>query len=130
APEPGAARSHGARAGCHYRRAPIARMSGRGVRVIVALAILVLGFMLLVRTNRLAPPQDRPQSSAITETGGTPLGRALAAQVAAKPGLSGVWPIHDGRDAFADRALLAEAAHASLDVQYYIWRTDMSGILL
>ena len=32
--------------------------------------------------------------------------------------------------AFADRALLAEAAHASLDVQYYIWQRDAAGLIL
>jgi len=36
----------------------------------------------------------------------------------------------DAREAFAARALLAEAAERSLDVQYYIWRNDLTGTLL
>jgi len=36
----------------------------------------------------------------------------------------------DARDAFAARALLARAAERSLDVQYYIWRRDLTGTLL
>lgn len=36
----------------------------------------------------------------------------------------------DGREAFAARALLADAAERTLDIQYYIWRNDMSGTLL
>src|SRR5690606_34195577 len=71
-----------------------------------------------------------PISRVIDDTADTRLGRALAAQVSANQGRSGVWPIYEGRGAFADRALLADAADVSLDVQYYIWRADMSGTLL
>ena len=46
------------------------------------------------------------------------------------PGKSGIVELRDGRDAFAARALLADAAERTLDIQYYIWRDDMSGILL
>ena len=48
----------------------------------------------------------------------------------AHSGNSGIVPLRDGRDAFAARALLADAAERTLDVQYYIWRNDMSGTLL
>ena len=105
-------------------------MSGPGMRVFLALAILLLAGLLLARATRLAPPRDRPESSAFLDTADTRLGRALAGQASANPGRSGVWPIHDGRDAFADRVLLAAAADRSLDVQYYIWRPDMAGVLL
>ncbi len=105
-------------------------MSGRGLRLLVAAGILVLGWLLLGGATRLAPPQDRPESSAIVDTADTRLGRGLAVQAGANPGHSGIWPLHEGRDAFAARALLADAADRSLDVQYYIWRADMSGALL
>jgi putative cardiolipin synthase len=105
-------------------------MRGSGVRVLVALAIVLLGCLLLVRSIRLPPLAEPPGSRAIVDIGDTRLGRTLSGQVAANPGLSGVWPIRDGHDAFADRVLLAEAADRSLDVQYYIWRPDMSGVLL
>ncbi|UUZ48288.1 hypothetical protein LP420_36245 [Massilia sp. B-10] len=36
----------------------------------------------------------------------------------------------DGRDAFAARVMMADAAERSLDVQYYIWRDDTTGTLL
>jgi len=55
---------------------------------------------------------------------------SLAPQVAARPGLSGVVPLQDGRDAFAARVLFADAAERTLDVQYYIWHKDLSGTLL
>jgi putative cardiolipin synthase len=58
------------------------------------------------------------------------LAESVAPQVAERPGLSGVLPLNNGRDAFAARVLLADAAERSLDVQYYIWRNDLSGTLL
>jgi len=50
--------------------------------------------------------------------------------VEAHPGLSGIVALPDGHDAFAARALLADAAERTLDVRYYIWHNDMSGTLL
>jgi putative cardiolipin synthase len=41
-----------------------------------------------------------------------------------------VHPLTDGREAFAARVLLAEAAERTLDVQCYIWRGDATGTLL
>ncbi len=48
----------------------------------------------------------------------------------AHPGLAGIHALADGRDAFAARAVLAQAADRSLDVQYYIWRNDTTGRLM
>ena len=58
------------------------------------------------------------------------LGESIAPQIAVRPGLSGVLLLNDGRDAFAARVLLADAAERTLDVQYYIWHDDLSGTLL
>jgi putative cardiolipin synthase len=104
------------------RRAPI------GLAIVVAL--LVALFLLLKTCNRLPPLDGRTRSAAIAETGGTRIGRAVVPLVAAHPGRSGVYPLQDARNAFAARALLADAADRTLDVQYYIWRNDMSGTLL
>lgn len=60
----------------------------------------------------------------------TRLARAIAPQVAAHPGTSGVYPLADGRDAFAARVLLTRFADRTLDVQYYIWDNDKTGTLL
>lgn len=45
-------------------------------------------------------------------------------------GLTGIAPLRNGMDAFTARILLANAATTSIDVQYYIWRPDMTGHLL
>jgi cardiolipin synthase C len=85
---------------------------------------------LTVERTGLPSLQGRTQSAALADTGATRLGRAAWPLVEAHPGLSGILPLRDAREAFAARALLAEAAERSLDVQYYIWRNDLTGTLL
>jgi putative cardiolipin synthase len=41
-----------------------------------------------------------------------------------------VYALPDGRDAFAARVFLADAAERTLDARYYIWHNDLSGGLL
>lgn len=60
----------------------------------------------------------------------TALGRAVTPMLAEHPGKSGIHPLLDAHEAFAARMLLATAAERTLDVQYYIWRSDMTGTLL
>src|SRR4029077_1822323 len=73
---------------------------------------------------------NRTISKALTDTGTTRLGRAISPLAGAHPDVSGIFPLREARDAFAARFLLAETAERSLDVQYYIWRQDLSGTLL
>jgi cardiolipin synthase C len=60
----------------------------------------------------------------------SPLRRAIAPLLEAQPGLDGVYPLHEGRSAFAARMLLTDAATHTLDLQYYIWHGDLTGTLL
>ena len=79
------------------------------------------------------PPQDnRPHSRALQPavTGNTRLGQATEQQALLHPQKSGVLMLAEGREAFASRMLLAEAAERSLDVQVYIWHADLTGTLL
>jgi len=98
----------------------------------VRLRIMVLGLSaaLLGGCGSLPSLADRSPSTALADTHDTRLGRAIAPRAAAHPGKSGVYPLLDSRNAFAARVLLARAAERSLDVQYYIWRPDLSGTLL
>jgi len=70
----------------------------------------------------LAKPTAQP-----TETR---LGLSISPRARLHPGHSGIVELRDGRDAFAARVLLADTAERTLDLQYYIWRNDMSGALL
>lgn len=76
--------------------------------------------------------EGRSSSTALpdAEANATRLGEAIAPSVGAHPGKSGIYSLPDALDAFAVRSLLAGAAQRTLDVQCYIWRWDMTGILL
>lgn len=58
------------------------------------------------------------------------LASAVAEMQAKHPNLTGVLPLYQGSAAFATRILLAQSAAATIDVQYYIWRDDLTGNLL
>ena len=90
----------------------------------------LLLYAVLAGCAALPSLEGRVASSVITDTDDTRLGMAIAPLAAQHPGVSGIYPLADGRDAFAARALLAAAAERSLDVQYYIWHKDITGTLL
>ncbi len=82
------------------------------------------------RLRYLPPLEPRMPSEALSDTEDTRLGRGIEQDAAARPGLSGIHLLADAHQAFAARVLLARAAERSLDIQYYIWRDDLSGMLL
>lgn len=86
--------------------------------------------MLLKRYSELPSIGVREPSYADLDTADTRIGQALAPAIANHPGKSGIHALFDARAAFAARALLARAAERTLDVQYYIWRNDLTGTLL
>src|SRR5918999_6184242 len=104
-------------------------LPSRAARSIDAFALVLL-CMALAGCGSLPSLEDRTVSTALQDTEGTRLGRAIAARAAANPGKSGFYSLLDSRDAFAARVRLAQAAERSLDVQYYIWHSDTSGKLL
>lgn len=102
----------------------------RGRRIVLLLLLLCSGFVVQRHYSRLPPLEGRTVSTALTDTCETQLGRAVAPLVDAHPHLSGIFPLRDARDAFAARIRLAQRAERTLDVQYYIWRKDITGTLL
>jgi putative cardiolipin synthase len=85
---------------------------------------------LMAGCATLPPPQDRVESTAITDTASTRLGRAVVPYVAPHPGKSGIHKFPDPHDAFAARVRMAAAAERTLDAQYFIWNGDQVGYLL
>ncbi|MBO4120666.1 phospholipase D family protein [Cupriavidus gilardii] len=87
---------------------------------------------LLLAGCALPSLEHRTRSEALTpeQSRETALGRALAPALAERPGLSGIHPLSDPREAFAARVHGARMAERTLDVQYYIWRRDTTGTLL
>src|SRR4051812_1594428 len=98
------------------------------------LAFCVVAVCLLLVGIRLCSPlpslEGRSSSTALLDSAETRLGQSVAPLVAGHPGLSGIYALPNSQDAFAARARLAEVAERTLDVQYYIWKKDMTGTLL
>ena len=92
--------------------------------LLAAIAVLLAG------CATLPPPQDRIETTALTDTADTRLGRAVAPLVASNPGKSGIHKFPDPHDAFAARVRMAAAAEKTLDAQYFIWNGDQVGYLL
>ena len=73
---------------------------------------------------------DREDTFALPPAEDGALAATLSKRCKDHQGLTGVASLQDGREAFAARIMLANAAVSSIDVQYYIWRADMTGYLL
>jgi len=99
------------------------------VKRILTLALVVLT-ALAAGCASLPSLEGRKATTAVTDTADTRLGRALAPQLAAHPGKTGIHAVPDAHDAFAARVLFAAAADRSLDIQYFIWNSDEVGDLL
>ena len=100
-------------------------------RVLSGLLILVLASGgALEGCTSLPSLGNRTVTSAALDTHGTRLGKAVVAASDAHPGKVGLISLSAGRSAFAARALLADAAERTLDVQYYMWHADTTGKLL
>lgn len=85
--------------------------------------------LLLAGCGALPPLPERQPSLHLTETGDTSLGRSVQA-AGVRDGRSGLRALPDPLEAFAARMLLVRTAERALDVQYYIWRDDITGTLL
>ena len=71
----------------------------------------------------------REESTALMDTTETYLGKKVALLSADKPKSgSGFYPLSDGIDALSVRLLLAERAERSIDVQYYLIKTDTTSL--
>ena len=103
----------------------------RAAIALLALCAVLLALMgLAASVSTLPSNEGRTVSPAVSDSDDTRLGRRLAPQVAAHPGVAGIHSLADPLDAFAARVQLAAAAERTIDVQYYIWKGDISGTML
>lgn len=95
----------------------------------IAVTSLVVGALTSCALPSL---KNRTQTVALTsaQAQSTSLAEAVASRTAQHPSLAGIDPLPDPHAAFAARMELARAARRTLDVQYYIWRDDLTGTLL
>ena len=98
----------------------------------IALFVAVVAAMLVAAHFIFAPPslEGRTVSEAVEASTATPLGEIALTPPPQRRGDSGVALLLDGPDAFAARVALIRAAEQALDVQYYIWQRDATGLIL
>ncbi len=106
------------------------RLMAIGAAIVIGILLLGTALVLVDVFSPLPSLENRSTSTAFTDTADTRLGAAIAPRVRTHPGTSGIYPLADGPDAFAARLLLARAAERSLDIQYYIWDDDLTGMLM
>lgn len=104
------------------------------IRAVLKKILMLLAFVIAVVATAhivFSPPtlEGRPSSQAIKASTSTPLGR-IALAPPRRAGDSGVIALLDGPDAFAARVAMIRAAQVALDVQYYIWQRDATGLIL
>ncbi|HLU07309.1 MAG TPA: phospholipase D family protein [Woeseiaceae bacterium] len=98
--------------------------------ILASLLLAALATVLVHVLNSLPTLANRTHTTAFTDTQDTRLGQATSRQAAEHPRASGIYALPNALEAFAARILLARAAERSLDIQYYIWRKDMTGTML
>ena len=85
--------------------------------------------VLLGGCASLPDNSSRTASYALTDTADTELGRFVAEEQERHQGQNGFLLLGGGLDAFVARAVLAELAERSIDVQYYLYHRDQVGWL-
>ncbi|MCX7567381.1 phospholipase D family protein [Sulfitobacter sp. F26169L] len=101
------------------------------LRMVLFAALFLAVAIVVARLLFAAPvPGTHTHTSALPPDDTGTLAKAIQQNRKGHEGLSGIAPLRDGRGAFTARILLANAAVSSIDVQYYIWRPDMTGHLL
>jgi len=97
----------------------------------LVLALVLAAAALVAAHVWFRPPSlaGRTISEAAAASPATALGR-LASKAPSQDRGSGVIPLLDGPDAFAARVAMIRAAEVALDVQYYIWQRDATGLML
>jgi putative cardiolipin synthase len=94
----------------------------------LSLYVLPVFALIACSTIPLNYPRTETHAYAYKDTRQTVLGRQLAGDLRAHPGQSAFLPLVEGTDALAARLGLAQSAEKSLDIQYYIWRGDTTGM--
>jgi cardiolipin synthase C len=97
----------------------------QGTRALCWVACL-LG-IALAACAALPEHAERTHSSAYSTPLETSLGRTASDATADRGGQSGFLVLDGGKDALLERLALIEAAERSIDLQYYIWNSDVTG---
>jgi putative cardiolipin synthase len=94
--------------------------------------VIVFGYIVMsAGCSSLPKDFDSVESYSYTDTAQTTLGiEAARATEGNEPGHSTMHLISEGTDAFLMRMVLMSMAERSIDVQYFIWKSDLVGKLM
>ncbi len=92
--------------------------------------LILLTIFLLSGCSSLPKDYPRTPSIAYKNHKSTKIGRLFEKEAAKHPGKSGFHLIPHGQEAFTSRIAMTEIAEKSLDLQYYLWHSDSTGVLL
>ena len=101
------------------------------VKRLCVFAVVFTAFVVIARL--LFPLPDlagRKNSYALVPSTETSLGAKALGATQKNPGKSGVFPLFHGAEAYGGRILMVRAAQASIDIRYYIWKRDLTGLIL
>lgn len=99
--------------------------------LLVHIAAIVLIVASVSACARSALPDTPPSAShAYAAPWETPLGQRFQAPPDVADDASGFHLLTDGRTSYLARVMLAREARETLDLQYYIWDADATGLLL
>jgi len=87
--------------------------------------VAVLTLLLISGCATLPKDFERSESHAYTNTNDSRIAKAFRDEIRAHTGQSGFLLLGNGLDAFVARALLARGADRSIDVQYYLYHSDL-----
>lgn len=85
---------------------------------------------MIVACSSLPTDFDSVDSHAYTDTAQTTLGKIAAQVTGDRPEDSTMYLVSEGTEAFLTRMVLLSMAERSVDVQYFIWKSDLIGKLL
>ena len=94
--------------------------------------ILFLFIILFLLSGCTSLPKNyrHTTSSAFADYQSTKIGRLFEKEAKKHSGKSGFKLIPYGQDAFTARIAMARLAQKSLDLQYYLWKSDKTGLIL
>jgi putative cardiolipin synthase len=100
----------------------------KGVKHYRCIFVVTALFVVLTGCASIDFDYPRTPSTVVTGVDDTHYGSMVAKASTSKPaGQSGFYPIQDGIDALTARLLLAERAERSIDTQYYLIKSDVTG---
>jgi len=97
---------------------------------IFKIIFLLASFFTIMACSSLCADVEKTDSYAFTDTAQTSLGK-IASQMGGNDTInSTMYLVGEGTDAFLTRMMLLSRSERSVDVQYFIWKSDLIGKLL